>query len=209
MEGRRQLAQQWETVFDDIYRQRMADMPLCNSALRVEALGFQPWNDYYLGVLITPWFMNLILVPMQADALETLRVGDKQNHCLPSGRYEFVVGEEASLGRYLHCSLFSPMFEFSDPAMALEVAGHSLAAVLDEENQDSVSDHAQEIERLWHGESVSDEDSAEMIATGPGIETASDGQVESIPSSEPAAAISRRDFLRGRRPSVSGTVDGD
>ena len=30
-----------------------------NPALAVEAVGFRPWEDHWLGVMVTPWFMNL------------------------------------------------------------------------------------------------------------------------------------------------------
>ena len=34
-----------------------------NPALAVEAVGFAPWEGHWLGVMVTPWFMNLMLAP--------------------------------------------------------------------------------------------------------------------------------------------------
>ena len=48
-----------ETHFRDIHRRVMADAPICNPALDVACVGFSAWGDKYLGVLVTPWFMNL------------------------------------------------------------------------------------------------------------------------------------------------------
>ena len=36
---------------------------MVNPALAVEAVGFRPWGEHWLGILITPWFMNLVLMP--------------------------------------------------------------------------------------------------------------------------------------------------
>ena len=52
-----------------IQRERMADIPLLNPALEVQAVGFSVWEAYCLGVLITPWFMNLMLLPLAGDKL--------------------------------------------------------------------------------------------------------------------------------------------
>ena len=41
----------------------MAGVPMLNPALRVQAVGFRHWQSHWLGVLVTPWFMNLMLLP--------------------------------------------------------------------------------------------------------------------------------------------------
>ncbi|MCU7886786.1 MAG: [NiFe]-hydrogenase assembly chaperone HybE, partial [Candidatus Thiodiazotropha sp. (ex Lucinoma annulata)] len=107
-----------EQQFRTIEQQRMEGLPLLNKALRVEAVSFCEWNGLCLGVLITPWFMNLMLIPDEGDTWSDMQIGDKQLHQLPSGLYEFILGEEEGIGRYQMCSLFSPMFEFSDQATA-------------------------------------------------------------------------------------------
>ena len=47
-------------MFSRIQAERMADVPLLNPALTVETVGFRLWQDSWLGVLITPWSMNLL-----------------------------------------------------------------------------------------------------------------------------------------------------
>ena len=37
-----------------------------NPAVEVEAVGFAPWDAHWLGVMVTPWFMNLMLLPRDA-----------------------------------------------------------------------------------------------------------------------------------------------
>ena len=52
--------------YEAIYAERMRDLPIVNPRLAVEAVGFEQWEDQDLGVLITPWFMNLVLLPDSA-----------------------------------------------------------------------------------------------------------------------------------------------
>lgn len=116
-----------EAVFSAIQRERMADMPLLNPALRVEAVAFAPWREAWAGVLITPWFMNLMLLPQTGQAWHALASGQTVIHAFPSGAYAFVAGFEPALGDYQSCSLFSPMFEFPDQAQARATAVAAMA----------------------------------------------------------------------------------
>ncbi len=117
-----------EAVFRDIAATRMADVPILNRKLEVEAVGFRAWRGDTIGVLITPWFMNLICLPSAAVDWAVGASGTRQVLELPSGNYEFLTASEESIGPYLSSSLFSPMFDFPDQANAREVA----LAVLEE-----------------------------------------------------------------------------
>lgn len=116
-------------VFGHIAATRMAGVALLNPALAVEAVGFRPWREDWVGVLITPWFMSLICLPGADSATESRASGSKQHVTLPSGDYEFLSAHEEALGPYLTSSLFSPMFEFPDMARARAVAEAVLAEV--------------------------------------------------------------------------------
>lgn len=52
-----------EEAFFRIQREQMADVPILNHALSVEAVDFQPWQGHWLGVVVTPWCMSALLVP--------------------------------------------------------------------------------------------------------------------------------------------------
>ena len=123
-----QAAARLEQVFRQIAATRMAGVSLLNPALAVEAVGFRAWHADFVGVLITPWFMNLICLPGPEAARETHASGTRLDRELPSGVYEFLAAEEDDLGPYLSSSLFSPMFAFPDMDRARDVA----RAVLDE-----------------------------------------------------------------------------
>jgi [NiFe] hydrogenase assembly HybE family chaperone len=133
----RAIKQQLETIFRRIQAERMQDVPVCNPALRVEAVGFREWGDYVLGVMLTPWFMNLMLLPRNPQTFVAMQEGSKQLHHFPSGSYEFIYGSEEGLGAYQVCSLFSPMHEFADQETAVETARQVLDAMMEESHRES------------------------------------------------------------------------
>lgn len=157
-------ASQWQTslekVFNLILKTRMQGIPVVNPALRVDARYLTRWNQYFLGVLITPWFMNLLLLPADTATAQTfsqLAVGSKQTHPFPSGPYEFIVGEEEGLGRYQSCSLFSPMFDFADQQAALDTAAAVLQELMKQENHEKIDMREKEIAAIWQQDKLSDE----------------------------------------------------
>lgn len=122
-------------VFRSIAETRMDGVPILNPELSVEVVGLQEWKEQWFCVLITPWFMNMLLLPMKADdtAWQTLRTGETVRQVLPSGSFPFIVGEEEGLGTYQSCSLFSPMFEFTAQDQAVETARAAIAEVMKSE----------------------------------------------------------------------------
>jgi [NiFe] hydrogenase assembly HybE family chaperone len=186
------LTQGLEQVFSRIERERMQGLPILNKALQVRAVGFCEWQGRCLGVLITPWFMNLMLLPCEGDDWQNLRIGDKQLHQLPSGPYEFILGEETGVGRYQMCSLFSPVFEFADQETAEATAEAAMAALMDAENRDTISTREREIERRWGGDEEGEGE--EFEATAEAFESE-----ESMTIGERLEQpLSRRDLLRGK-----------
>ena len=113
-------------VFARIARERMHDVPICNRALSVEVVGLRAWQGLWVGVVITPWAMNLLVLPGGSDAFVPLRVGGEHIWDFPSGAYAFMGHHEPGLGDYHYCSLFSPMADFADQAAARAVACASL-----------------------------------------------------------------------------------
>lgn len=110
---------------------RMADLPVCNPALTVEAIGFSPaagpaeGERGWLGVLLTPWCMNLIWLAESAAPLAL--PGHTRIHTLAGERYSLIGAEEDGVGRFEMCSLYSPVFEFAEATTARAVAEAVLA----------------------------------------------------------------------------------
>ncbi|AOV17438.1 hypothetical protein BJI67_10540 [Acidihalobacter aeolianus] len=118
-----------EETFRRIERERMCDMPLLNPALRVEAIDFRAQDDGWLGALITPWFINLVILPRDAAAWDALAPTATVRESLPMGECEFLVGRDEELGTYKSCALFSPALEFEDQEAARATARAALDTV--------------------------------------------------------------------------------
>jgi [NiFe] hydrogenase assembly HybE family chaperone len=125
------VAKRVEKHFTHVHRSRMADMPLVNRKLRVQAVGFRQWGEGVLGVLVTPWSMNLILMVDKDQSALLPAAGSKIRHRFPSGPHEFIVGGEPGFGPYQMCSMFSPMFEFENQASAVATAKAVMKALMD------------------------------------------------------------------------------
>jgi len=125
------VAARIERAFDAVRRERMAGVPILNPALRVAAVGTRRWGDHWLAILVTPWCMNILLLPAPADARwPELMHGQTRHHALPGGTFAFILGEEPQLGRFEMCSLFSPMLQFADQDAALATAQAAIAELL-------------------------------------------------------------------------------
>lgn len=131
--------------FTHIGKTAMRDLPIYNHNLEVEALSFQLTDDGWLGVLITPWFINVILLPEQ-KSVATVPLGDKVNHELASGEHVFSVGEDDELGRYDFITLASPTLNFKSQQAAREAAEKALAKLLTppEQYQEHIPEQAVE-----------------------------------------------------------------
>jgi [NiFe] hydrogenase assembly HybE family chaperone len=121
-------------AFRAIHATRMRGLPFVNERLAVEAVGFRLWNERWLGVLLTPWFMSLVLLPADAPGArwQALKKGASAAYAFPAGVFEFIGGHEDAIGEFQSCSLFSPVFEFADQATARLAAEAALAALFDE-----------------------------------------------------------------------------
>ena len=111
-------------AFRHIAAMRMHGMPLLHPRLAVEAIGFQEVREQgglaASGILLTPWFMNLIWLPL--DGQGACAPGSVREHRLGGERFDFIGASEDGFGAYEMCSLFSPMFEFADQAGARATA---------------------------------------------------------------------------------------
>lgn len=121
--------------FREVWHAKMRDLPMVNKLLHVEAVGFRMVEGRPLGVLISPWFMNLIQLPGDGEDWTRLSPGAKELISFPSGDYEFIHNARELIGGYKACSLFSPMGDFSSQMQAQEVARAVMLALFDEANR--------------------------------------------------------------------------
>ncbi|HZV55358.1 MAG TPA: [NiFe]-hydrogenase assembly chaperone HybE [Rhodocyclaceae bacterium] len=114
-----------EAAFRRIAATRMAGLPINHARLAVEGVGFRRWEGKWLGVLVTPWAMNLVLLPESDTEFEMLATDRRQTWRFPSGEYDFMGGDEEECGAFQFCSLVSPIPEEGIPDQA---AARALAA---------------------------------------------------------------------------------
>ncbi|BAM91824.1 hydrogenase expression/formation protein HupJ [Bradyrhizobium oligotrophicum S58] len=130
----------WGERLADVYREigarAMRELPIYHDALDVEAIGFSDVDGRTLGIVITPWFMNVVTPAVQGAAGSVVKIG------LPAGSFEFTIGDVAGIGRIASCSLFSPMFEFEDMAAARATAEAALTALMTAPEDEPSSERA-------------------------------------------------------------------
>lgn len=188
MSDRADIGHLTEACFEEIRATRMAGIPILNEALSVKVVGEREWNGDWMAVLVTPWFMNLMLVRGEEEP-ETLAQGAKRHFAFPAGQFEFIHGWEDAIGSYWMCSLFSPVFEFSDQESAEAAAAAALDALFEDGGEADMSEDA--MAQMWRGETP---ERTEPEVVDPEEENAD------IPGVRPARPeVSRRTFLTGGR----------
>lgn len=119
--------------YQQVQAERMQGVALLNPVLQVEALGFVATGtppDQAEGVLITPWFMSLLRLPLAWQDGAAL-VGYKQVHGFGHESFDFITAHDSGLGLHQSCALFSPMATFASQQQARDTA----QAVLDQLRQ--------------------------------------------------------------------------
>jgi [NiFe] hydrogenase assembly HybE family chaperone len=119
-----------EQAFFRIQQERMADVPILNPALSVEAIDFQRWSGHWLGIVVTPWCMSMLLVPGAVDNWVSTGENKRRFINFPAGDFAFLGSVEDELGEFQSCSLFSPMGKFSTQSEASMTARASLLGLL-------------------------------------------------------------------------------
>ncbi|WP_417795503.1 [NiFe]-hydrogenase assembly chaperone HybE [Terasakiella pusilla] len=187
-----------ETAYRLIERERMDGVPILNACLEVQAVDFRLYQGMWLGVVITPWFMNLMLVP---DHVEDPKVwdkdiGDKRSFDFPAGQFEFIFGEDSLIGKYYSCSLYSPMFDFGDQETAVLTARGVLEIAMKPAEIDELDverENSKRMEEIWSR----DED----------VEEAQQPPVEGSLAKGEEPDLSRRSFLGMKKTHPAPAVD--
>jgi [NiFe] hydrogenase assembly HybE family chaperone len=109
---------------------RMRDLPFYNDRLDVEAVGFRDWESHRLGILITPWFINLVLLPGTADDWSALRQGDQSDWHLPAETIRFTASCPDDGDVYLTAPVFTNVIGVPDHEAAKAIAQQVLESLL-------------------------------------------------------------------------------
>jgi [NiFe] hydrogenase assembly HybE family chaperone len=183
------LTRQIQDVFLGIEQEQMQGIPLLNPMLKVETVGFQEFEGRVVGIIITPWMMNLILFPGENEDWSVMKLGDKQPHRFPANQYKFMVNEIEGIGRCQTHSLYSPMHEFANQEHALAAARSFMQTLMVEVEEPDEDPYDEELlGRILRGEE-------EVEANIDGFALA-EQDTEAMESSE-EKLITRRQLLRG------------
>lgn len=99
----------------------LSKLPGYNARLAVEAVGFRDWEGHRLGVLIAPWFMNLVLLPGPEDDWSELVRFESTEWKFPADKIIFHPSAMEDAGLHLTASLFTDLRGFPDQDTARAV----------------------------------------------------------------------------------------
>ncbi len=120
-----------EAWFGRVARERMHGLPFLNPRLKVEVPGMNRLAGDWFGGLITPWSIQLLLLPGGGTLWQDLSAGLRRRVALPVGELWFIAdaGEEG-LQAYQYCPLASGVEGFADQAAARRFLDEALATVM-------------------------------------------------------------------------------
>ena len=113
-----------EALYRRVHREEMAELAICNPAVEVEALEFKRWEGHWVGAVVTPWFINLLIIRHSDEDWPELKLGKGNELAIsfPAGTINFTPRFEPELGVYLCCSLVSPMIDYKTHGQARQAA---------------------------------------------------------------------------------------
>jgi len=110
---------------------RMSGAPGYNPALTVVAAGFRPWREHWLGAVIVPWAVQLVLLPGGDEGSEPPALaGERRARQLPVGERTFMGLELEGYGLVEAAPLFPSAQNFSSQGEAESAALAALAALM-------------------------------------------------------------------------------
>lgn len=186
-----------ESTFNHICQQRMQDVPILNHNIKVHCIGFQQWQSSYLCIMITPWFMNLMLLPGETENWQDKIETSCCRHTFPSGQYEFLIGFEPGIGKYQMCSLFSPMFEFADDDAAVQTAEVAIKELMNTDNIEHNDIDSEQLTAIWNGTEEHPDTVAAREDSRETAKAAEKSEPRQSLSEKLQQPVSRRRLLRG------------
>ena len=118
------------THYQHVWQTRMHDMPFVNPALSVETIGFVQLQGDWVGVVVTPWFINLFLVFGGGELWGDIPAGERRYLNLPCGTLQFIADDDPDIGPYQYCPLIAPVSNVPDMATARQTGRDAMAAVM-------------------------------------------------------------------------------
>lgn len=113
-------------AYRETVQPKMRGLPMYNAELQIEAVGFELRGGRLSGVLLTPWCMNLVVLPDESDEWHKLPHGKTVDMEFPSGRHSCVLSSPEGIVSHLSLPLFTTVQDFADQDTARQVAEETL-----------------------------------------------------------------------------------
>lgn len=117
-------------TFQKIVEQDMKDLPFLHPGVEVDTYGFQIFENQWVGALLTPWMLSILILPGPGQVWPVRKVSDKLGVTFPRGDATFMVGHIDAIGQYLSCSLMSPLDKKIGQFALSEMANQSVRELL-------------------------------------------------------------------------------
>lgn len=105
------------------------DQTALNRRLNCASIGFIRCKGDWLGVVITPWCMDLLLLPGGGILWGDIPAGQRRYIELAQGAVAFTAAEEPRLGAYQHAPLVSTVASLPNMAAAIELANQVMLGI--------------------------------------------------------------------------------
>lgn len=119
-----------EAHFHQLWAARGQDFPAINPKLAIKAIGFARVHGDWMGVMVTPWFVHLILLAGGGTLWGDIPLGQRRYLDLPGATLPFTAAEAFGIGAYQYSPLLAQVSEAEDMAAAQRVADDALQAIL-------------------------------------------------------------------------------
>ena len=116
--------------YGKVWEERMRDLSFVNDKLAVEAIGFTRLSGDWVGVVVTPWFVNLFLIYGGGTLWGDIPAGERRYVNLPCGTLQFIADDDPDIGPYQYCPLIAPVDHLTDMASARKAALDAMQAVV-------------------------------------------------------------------------------
>ncbi|WP_373100941.1 MULTISPECIES: hydrogenase-2 assembly chaperone [Pasteurellaceae] len=108
----------------------MHDLPFFRADIPCFCPQFVLFEGQWLGAVVTPWMLSVVILPGPDQYWENRIIGDKRLLRLPYKDLVFTVGHLEDIPQYLTCSLLSPLDKSLTPARAVGLAADCLQMML-------------------------------------------------------------------------------
>lgn len=112
-----------------IHVERMHGLPFLNDALQVEVFAFRRWQGDWLGAAITPWSLNLLLLPGGGMLWRDRPLGERNALVFPVGEIDFIADYDETAD--IPASQYFPLVPNVSQIASQDTAREAAEAALD------------------------------------------------------------------------------